>query len=180
MAVCCRQGGENLERKLLEKLYLQYYRELYVYIYAMCGQKALTEDILQETFLKAFTALKDSHTNMRAWLYLVARNLYFNAIKKERRTEAFRKTAAEEKRGWKDNQDPLEKIIGNEEKSRLWNALLLLDSPGKEILTLQYFSGFQQKEIAALLHLTPENVRIQSFRARKRLKKRLEESDQRT
>ena len=80
-------GGENLERKLLENLYLRHYRELYVYVYAMCGQKALTEDILQETFLKAFTALKDSHTNMRAWLYLVARNLCFNAMKKESRTE---------------------------------------------------------------------------------------------
>lgn len=68
---------------MLENLYLQHYRELYVYVYAMCGQKALTEDILQETFLKAFTALKDSHTNMRAWLYLVARNLCFNAMKKK-------------------------------------------------------------------------------------------------
>ena len=169
------EGGENLERKLLETLYLRHYRELYVYVYAMCGQKALTEDILQETFLKAFTALKDSHTNMLAWLYLVARNLCFNAMKKEDRMEPMENPEQKQKNNWKSSGDPLGKIIGNEEKRSLWKALLSLDSPGKEILTLQYFSGFQQKEIAALLHLTPENVRVQSFRAKKKLRKLLEE-----
>ncbi len=168
-------GGENLERKLLENLYLRHYRELYVYVYAMCGQKALTEDILQETFLKAFTALKDSHTNMRAWLYLVARNLCFNAMKKESRTESLENSGQEPENGCKSGRNPLEEIIGNEEKSRLWRALLSLDSPGKEILILQYFSGLQQKEIAALLHLTPENVRVQGFRAKKKLRKLLED-----
>ena len=168
--------GENLERKLLETLYLRHYRELYVYIYAMCGQKMLTEDILQETFLKAFTALKDSHTNMRAWLYLVARNLCFNVMKKESKTEPLENPGQGQKNNWKSGgRDPLEEMIGNEEKNRLWKALLSLDSPGKEILTLQYFSGFQQKEITALLHLTPENVRVQSFRAKKKLRKLLEE-----
>lgn len=48
----------------------------------------MTEDILQEIFLKALIALKDSHTNMRAWLYTVARNLCLNYLQKERRTEA--------------------------------------------------------------------------------------------
>lgn len=169
------QGGEDLERKLLETLYLRYYRELYMYIYAMCGQKALTEDILQETFLKAFTALKDSHTNMRAWLYLVARNLYFNVRKKEGRTEALEDPERELQNSRESSRDPLEELIGTEEKNRLWKALLSLDSPGKEILTLQYFSGFQQNDIAAILHLTPENVRVQGFRAKKKLRKLLAE-----
>ena len=132
-------GGENLERKLLENLYLRHYRELYVYVYAMCGQKALTEDILQETFLKAFTVLKDSHTNMRAWLYLVARNLCFNAMKKESRTESLENSGQEPENGCKSGRNPLEEIIGNEEKNRLWRALLSLDSPGKEILIMQNF-----------------------------------------
>ena len=104
---------------MLENLYLQHYRELYVYVYAMCGQKALTEDILQETFLKAFTALKDSHTNMRAWLYLVARNLCFNAMKKESRTESLENSGQEPENGCKSGRNPLEEILGNEEKNRL-------------------------------------------------------------
>ena len=53
-------------------------------------------------------------------------------------------------------QEPIRRDNGNEEKNRLWRALLSLDSPGKEILILQYFSGLQQKEIAALAFDTGE------------------------
>ena len=44
----------------------------------------LVEDLLQETFLKALLSLPDDHTNMRAWLYLVARNLLFNYYHREK------------------------------------------------------------------------------------------------
>ena len=43
-----------------------------------------SEDLLQETFLKALLSLPDDHTNMRAWLYLVARNLFFNYYRREK------------------------------------------------------------------------------------------------
>ena len=125
--------------------------------------------------MKAFTALKDSHTNMRAWLYVVARNLCLNEIKKEGRVHSGENPDKEERSGYGSSPDPLDEVIGKEEKNCLWNALLSLDSPGREILVLQYFSGFQQKEIAAFLHLTPENIRVQSYRAKRKLRKMLEE-----
>ena len=40
---------------------------------------------------------------------------------------------------------------------------------------MQYFSGMSQKEIAAVLHITPENVRVLAYRAKKELKKNMEE-----
>lgn len=42
-------------------------------------------NLLQETFLKAILALPEYHTNMRAWLYKVARNLFYNLYKRNRR-----------------------------------------------------------------------------------------------
>jgi len=130
----------------------------------------MTEDILQETFLKAFTALKDSHTNMRAWLYLVARNLCYNCFRQERKLnggemEAEQKAAA---------QDILEEILREERKAELWKAVKRLSRQKREVILLQYFGGFSQKEIAAMLRLTPENVRILAHRARKELKSYLE------
>ena len=43
------------------------------------------------------------------------------------------------------------------------------------IIQMQYFGGMTQKEIAAVLHITLENVRVLAYRARKELKKYLEE-----
>ena len=73
-----------MEKDILKQLYQKYRKEIYLYIYSLCKNKSLAEDLLQETFLKALLSLKDDHTNMRAWLYLVARNFFFNYYHKKK------------------------------------------------------------------------------------------------
>lgn len=131
----------------------------------------MAEDVLQETFLKAFTALKDSHTNMRAWLYMVARNLCCNYMKKEK---AMILSEEVEEAAGSPREDILDKVIWDEQKRELWKALGKLGSPKKDVLLLQYFGGFRQAEIAAMLHVTPENVRVLAYRAKRELKSYLE------
>mgnify|MGYP002912669623 FL=1 len=43
----------------------------------------------------------------------------------------------------------------------------------KEVILLQYFGDFSQKEIAAMLKITPGNVKVLSYRAKKELKEYL-------
>ena len=74
-----------MDKQLLEKLYDAYYQEIYLYVYALCKNHEWAADLTQETFLKALLSLDQSHTNMRAWLYTVARNLYYNEVSKNRR-----------------------------------------------------------------------------------------------
>ncbi|MDO4276110.1 MAG: RNA polymerase sigma factor [Eubacteriales bacterium] len=168
------RGGEDLDRGLLEEMYERYYREIYLYVYSICGRRSMAEDILQETFLKAFIALKDSHTNMRAWLYMVARNLCYNCMRKERAMILLEEV--EEKRRVSCD-DVLDQVIDDERKREIWDALEKIGGTKKEVLVLQYFGGFRQAEIAAMLHLTPQNVRVLAYRARKELKSYLEVRD---
>lgn len=151
-------------------MYEAYYRELYLYVYAICGNKNMTEDVLQETFLKALLALKDSHTNMRAWLYLTARNFCYNLLKREKRLVYGEETG----RADEEAEDLLEQILKKEQSRRLQSALDKLSKPQREVLMLQYFGGFRQKEIAAMLQITPANVRVLAHRAKKELKSILE------
>lgn len=151
-------------------MYEVYYRELYLYVYAICGNKNTTEDVLQETFLKALLALKDSHTNMRAWLYLTARNFCYNLLKREKRLVYGEETG----RADEEAEDLLEQILKKEQSRRLQSALDKLSKPQREVLMLQYFAGFRQREIAAMLQITPANVRVLAHRAKKELKSILE------
>ena len=82
---CIQQdrGNTDVDNEILLKLYSLYQKELYLYLYSFCGDRHLAEDLLHETFLKALLALPDGHTNMRAWLYMVARNLFYNQQKKK-------------------------------------------------------------------------------------------------
>ena len=70
-----------MKPQLLETLYQNYARELLLYLYSLCRNQAMAEDLLQEVFLKALLSLQDTHPNFRAWLYLVAKNLYLNQVK---------------------------------------------------------------------------------------------------
>lgn len=160
-----------MERKLLTLVYEKYHRELYLYIYSLSRNHHIAEDLTQETFLKALLSLPEGHGNIRAWLYMVARNLFFNY-----REKASRNVSLEEGMERSDEEkDLLANMIENERKLQLYQALKKLDMKKREILLLQYFGDLSQKEIAAVLHITPENVRVLAYRAKKELKKYMEQ-----
>lgn len=159
-----------MDSNVLEQLYQKYARELYLYIYSICKDKALAEDLLQETFLKAILALPDGHTNMRAWLYLVARNLTYNVLKKAKNYEHVQKNAAPEH-----GIDPLETLLQQEQYKTLYQNLQRLSERAREILVLQYFGQLSHKEIGAILKMSPQAVRMAAVRARKELRNYMEE-----
>lgn len=76
-----------MNNDLLQQVYQQYSREIYVYLFTLCKNHDMAEDLRQETFLKAILSLPDGHTNVRAWLYRVARNLCFNQLKRDKHTD---------------------------------------------------------------------------------------------
>lgn len=161
-----------MERHLLYKLYSTYYTELFLYLYSLCHNRELAEDMTQEAFLKAIMSLPDDHSNVRAWLYMVGRNQLLNALARQNKTEL--KADLEDFESASD-ESVLDGLIQNESKRILYEAINHLDKTKREILCMQYFSGFSQKEIAAMLHMTTENVRVQAHRGKKLLKDYMEE-----
>ena len=162
-----------MDNEILLKLYSFYQKELYLYLYSLCGDWYLAEDLLHETFLKALLALPDGHTNMRAWLYMVARNLFYNQQKKKSREILMNEQEYFPEK--KTDEELLEKIIEEENRRMLYQAIRRLEIKKRQVIQMQYFGGMSQKEIAAVLHITPENVRVLAYRAKKELKKDLEE-----
>ena len=112
---------------MLEALYQRYYKELYIFVFSLCGSESVTDDILQDTFLKEDLI----------------------------------------------QSDILEEVLHKEEKKQLLEAVSQLKGQKKEVILLQYFGDFSQKEIAAMLKITPGNVKVLSYRAKKELKEYL-------
>lgn len=193
-----------MDKQILQQLYAEYGKEILLYLYSLCRSWDMAEDLMQETFEKALLSLSDNHTNMRAWLYLVARNLCFNAIKKEKRhisIEDFEEYGGQnnskkefetigiwgrsvsncKRNNVRSNirngvkEDILEELITKEQNRYLYQALMQIPSPKREVLQLQYFGGLTLKEIARILQISPENARVLSCRAKKELKLKLEE-----
>lgn len=164
---------QEMDNQILEQLYLRYDREITLYLFSLCKNWDTAEDIKQETFMKAIFSLSEQHTNMRAWLYHVARNLCINNMTKEKHFVPLE----EYEEILKKDEDILEQYITQEDYRNVYLAVLKLPPPKKEILELQYFGGLSLKEIAKLLHLTYEGVRVQKHRAKQELKKILKEGN---
>jgi len=179
--ICCyiiealqMRKEKYVEKRILSHLYKAYQKEIFLYLFTLCKNKDLAEDLMQETFVKAIFSLSDEHTNMRAWLYMVARNLYFNYRKKDSRNVPLENM---EDTLYEDSANRmLEHLITDESKRLLFLALQHLSDLKREILTMQYYGELSQKDIAALLKLTPENVRVLAYRAKRELKLYLEEN----
>ena len=146
-----------MDSEMLRQFYVRYASEIYLYLYSLCKSRELAEDLMQDVFLKALLSLSDSHTNIRAWLYKVARNTCLNELRKRNReTELDEQLAVSDKTIFGN-------VIQNEQPDRQ-----------REILELFYFSEMSIKEIAAVLSLTSENVRVLAYRAKKQLRNEME------
>lgn len=158
-----------MNENLLKHIYEQYERELYFYLYGLCHNHAVAEDLVQDTFLKAFLTLQDEHPNFRAWLYMVARNLFLDYIRKESHVTEIVENKIES------NSAFVDMLIADEMCSILYQAIGDLEPRKREILLLQYFSKLPQREIAEVIGISPEYVRVLSSRAKRDLKRRMEE-----
>lgn len=162
-----------MDNDSLRQLYEKYSREIYLYLLSLSGDPRLSEDVMQDTFIKALLSLDSSHANLRAWLYTVARNLYFD---KARRKKLEREV--EESMEYSEPPGPEELLQVKIRNERLKEALMRLEPRKREVITLQYFSGLKVKEIAEIMRLSQENVRVLAFRAKKEMKKYLEDKDE--
>lgn len=159
--------------QILRQLYERYGRELFLYLYSLCENRELAEDLTQETFVKALLSLSEEHTNMRAWLYVVARNLYYSTYRKTRKEVLWEQTLPEET---EQEKELLDRLIQKEEYQLLYVALSRLKPIKREVLELQYFGRIPLKQIAAILNMKPEHVRVLSHRAKQEIRKYMEEA----
>lgn len=150
-----------------EELYEKHYKELVAYGTRISGNKELTEDLVQETFVKALmntdTVADLSPGKQRAWLYRTFKNLFFDRCRRvileneyERRWQA--------------------EYLEDEGIQKIENAILLqsLKPQDRAIFQLRYFDGFSAKEISRMMNLPPGTIRSRLSRCRKYLKENIE------
>ncbi|MCY9549640.1 sigma-70 family RNA polymerase sigma factor [Lysinibacillus xylanilyticus] len=72
----------------IEQLYLRYINDIYRYLYSLCKNPTLAEDLMQDTFYKAhITLLTNTVQDIKPWLFKVAYYTHIDYIRKERRVD---------------------------------------------------------------------------------------------
>jgi RNA polymerase sigma-70 factor (ECF subfamily) len=131
------------------------------------------KDIAQDSFLRAYRRIEEFRPDrpFAHWLFVIARNASFDALRRRRRAAAFVSAEAEEVAG---ELGPEELALRNDEAGRVQAALCLLPGRYREVLELYYVSGLRYREIADELAIPLGTVKTYIARAKRRLRTELE------
>ena len=147
-----------------EEVYRRYFADVYKYVLALSRDEATAEEVTQETFFKALTAIDDfrGDCQLRVWLCQIARNQYLSLCRERKRFGV----AAEEP-----GDDGIEAGFDDREDAKKLHRLLHgLPEPYKEVFSLRTFGELPFAQIGELFGKTESWARVTYFRARQKLK----------
>ena len=155
-----------------EEVYRMYFKDVFLYMRALCHDENISEEIAQETFVKALKNINrfDGKKDIRAWLFTIAKNTYFTYCRKKNISiDDVPETSV--------TDIILTERIENEEQAMLIHKLLHeMDEPYKEVFQLRVFGELPFREIGSIFGKTETWARVTYHRARIMIKERMEES----
>lgn len=132
---------------------------------------AEAEDIVQDTMIKVWNKRDEwpQFESIEAYCLTVARNL---AIDRSQKMEAQNVELTPETHDMSDALNPYEQLEQNEQMSLIHRLLNELPERQRTIMQLRDIEGKSYKEIADILQITEEQVKVNLFRSRQKIKQR--------
>jgi len=165
------QRVQNGDIDKMGLLFERYNRLLYSFLYNMTRQKELSEDLVQNIFIRM---LKYSdgfrgHGEFSTWMYRIARNLVYDHFKKAGKTPAHTDVSEYETRIEGDHSSD-SRMVKAEELRLLEIAMQMLSIENRELLVLCRYQELKYSEIAVILNITEGAVKVRIHRALTQLK----------
>ena len=164
--------GTASKKLRYETLVGEYYNDIFRYAYWLSKSRQVAEDLAQETFLRAWRSLDslEKPGAPKAWLFTILRR------ENARRFEKYRPEADDIDDYSLPDSGKLEpdQIL---EREMIHQAMGELEPEYRDPLLLQVIGGFSGDEIAKMLDLNNNTVMTRLFRARNKLKEKLESNE---
>ncbi|MFL6447025.1 MAG: RNA polymerase sigma factor [Bryobacteraceae bacterium] len=173
-----RKGDRNAFRVLVDR----HGRAVFRLAYRMTGNEQDAEDVVQETFLRAYKQIRqfDGRSSFSTWLYRICSNCSLDLIRARKTREKQREPLGEEKTtSWIETlsarePDP-ERLTQSGQITRLLKpALDQLSEMERVAFTLRHFEGCNVEEIARTLGVQQNAAKHSVFRAVQKLRRVLE------
>jgi RNA polymerase sigma-70 factor (ECF subfamily) len=159
------------EKDAYGDLVLKYQKRLFRFIYMMLGRTDITEDIVQEAFVKGYLALAsfDLEKRFYPWIATIARNLALNHIKREEKERPVSEYDDLLKQIPDDAASPLDRIIDKENDKKFARAVMALPPAYRSVFVMRTFEKMSYEDIARELNISLGTVDSRLHRARQKL-----------
>ena len=137
--------------------------KLFSYLMRMTGDYHLSMDIMQESFLRCLDKYRNKTVNI-SLLYTIARNVFVDISRRDKRKGELEQDVVDQ------NTDLENDYRVKQEYRKVMAAMNQLEAGEREILAFALTQDLKYREIAAIMKINENNVKIKVHRARLKLK----------
>ena len=150
----------------LDEIYRLYAGDVYRYLFSLCRNEHLAQDLLQDVMLKAVTGFDKfrGDSSVKTCLFTIAKNLYLNHVK---RADNRNLPIEEEVLRSEDNLE--ERIMDQSQALHIHRLVHSLDDPYREVFTLRVFAELKFDDIGAVFGKTGNWARVSYYRAKEKI-----------
>lgn len=151
----------------IEQIYKEYARQVYKYLFSLCHDEKVAEELMQETFYRAIKSLQtyDGTCKIYVWLCQIAKHVWYQELAKNRKaqtTELSPEIPSAE-------HSVEESIILRDGKMNLFKELHMLDEPMREVMYLRLTGEFSFREIGEILSKEETWARVTFYRGKQKI-----------
>lgn len=155
-----------------EDVYSEYRDMVQKYLFRLCRNAALAQELTQETF---YQALRQWHkfegkSNIGTWLCGIAKRLYWTTLRKVEPLPLQDTDPSPQ-------PDFVESLIRRDQAMTAHHILHALSEPYREVFTLRTFCDMSHAQIGELFHKSESWARVTYYRARQMLLLAMKEAD---
>ena len=166
------QGDSDAFRLIFER----YSRPVISFIYDIVNDRALAEELTQETFVRAFRGIHTmrAETKLSTWLFGIARNVARESLRARTRANNHVNIADKSVMDLSDNKpEPVDGLLSKEFNTLVRRSLAALDEDKRLVFTLKVLHQCSYDEIAMITGFSLAKLKTDLHRARAEMRKRI-------
>ena len=155
-----------------ESIYRTYFRDLELYLRAICHDELLAEELTAQVFFQALKALPSfrGDCDIRTWLCAMGRNAYLSHLRRTKPSEPIDLLQIPDPK-----QAVEEQILDRDQAMIIHRVLHDLPEPYKEVFSLRVFGQLSFEDIGSLFGRTANWACVTYHRARQKIRDKMED-----
>ena len=168
-----KPSGEEMD---MEEVYQEYAGLVYRFLYAHTHDREWSEELMQETFLRAVTSISryDGTCKLSVWLCQIAKHVFWQELQKKKRIDTVELEDTLTDPGAPEGELT---ILSQENRLELFQAVHHLEAPEREVVLYRITGELSFREIGIILNKSENWARTVFYRAKLKIREELKKHE---